>query len=57
MNLRVEEAMNLRAFTGNIEGRRRFIGGSEARIIMGGDEVALIRLWKEKCGEAEFELQ
>jgi predicted phage-related endonuclease len=31
--------------------RRRFIGGSDARIIMGGDEKALIRLWQEKRGE------
>src|ERR1700733_7256051 len=31
--------------------RRYFIGGSDARIIMGDDEAALIRLWKEKRGE------
>jgi putative phage-type endonuclease len=31
--------------------RRDFIGGSDARIIMGQDEKALIRLWKEKRGE------
>ena len=31
--------------------RRTFIGGSDARIIMGNDEVALIRLWREKRGE------
>jgi hypothetical protein len=30
--------------------RRRFIGGSDARIIMGQDEKALIRLWQEKRG-------
>jgi putative phage-type endonuclease len=35
--------------------RRTFIGGSDARIIMGADEVALIRLWQEKRGEAEPE--
>jgi hypothetical protein len=35
--------------------RRRFIGGSDARIIMGGDETALIRLWREKRGEADSE--
>jgi hypothetical protein len=35
--------------------RRRFIGGSDARIIMSPDEAALIRLWKEKRGEAEPE--
>jgi predicted phage-related endonuclease len=33
--------------------RRLFIGGSDARIIMSADEVALIRLWREKRGEAE----
>ncbi len=32
-------------------GRRHFIGGSDARIIMGQDEKALIRLWQEKRGE------
>ena len=31
--------------------RRSFIGGSDARIIMGDDEAALLRLWKEKRGE------
>ena len=35
--------------------RRTFIGGSDARIIMGGDEAALIRLWREKRGEVEPE--
>jgi predicted phage-related endonuclease len=35
--------------------RRTFIGGSEARIIMGTDEAALLRLWREKRGEAEPE--
>jgi putative phage-type endonuclease len=35
--------------------RRSFIGGSDARIIMGGDEAALVRLWREKRGEAEKE--
>ena len=33
--------------------RRLFIGGSDARIIMGDDEAALLRLWREKRGEAE----
>ncbi len=31
--------------------RRTFIGGSDARIIMGDDEAGLIRLWREKRGE------
>jgi predicted phage-related endonuclease len=35
--------------------RRYFIGGSDARIIMGEDEVALVRLWREKRGEVEPE--
>jgi hypothetical protein len=35
--------------------RRAFIGGSDARIIMGSDEAALVRLWYEKRGEAEPE--
>jgi predicted phage-related endonuclease len=35
--------------------RRTFIGGSDARIIMGDDEAALVRLWQEKRGEAEPE--
>jgi predicted phage-related endonuclease len=35
--------------------RRGFIGGSDARIIMGSDEQALIRLWREKRGEVEPE--
>ena len=33
--------------------RRDFIGGSDARIIMGEDQVKLVRLWQEKRGEAE----
>jgi predicted phage-related endonuclease len=35
--------------------RRAFIGGSDARVIMGNDEAALIRLWREKRGEVEPE--
>ena len=35
--------------------RRHFIGGSDARIIMGDDEGALVRLWREKCGEVDPE--
>jgi predicted phage-related endonuclease len=31
--------------------RRAFVGGSDARTIMGSDEAALIRLWREKRGE------
>src|SRR6516165_5852198 len=35
--------------------RRAFIGGSDARIIMGDDEVALLRLFREKRGVIEPE--
>src|SRR5712675_304191 len=35
--------------------RRSFIGGSDARIIMGDDESSLLRLWREKRGELEPE--
>src|SRR5213083_3078805 len=35
--------------------RRFFIGGSDARIIMGSDEATLVRLWREKRGEVEPE--
>src|SRR5256884_5425464 len=35
--------------------RRSFIGGSDARIIMGEDEASLVRLWREKRGEVEPE--
>src|SRR6266700_7944249 len=37
----------------NRSDRRAFIGGSDARIIMGSDEGALLRLWREKRGELE----
>jgi predicted phage-related endonuclease len=36
-------------------GKRYFIGGSDARIVMGDDEGALLRLWREKRGELEPE--
>lgn len=35
--------------------RRGFLGGSDARIVMGRDEKALLQLWKEKRGDAEPE--
>jgi len=37
------------------EHRRSFLGGSDARIIMGSDQAALMQLWREKRGEAEPE--
>ena len=33
--------------------RRQYIGGSDARVIMGKDEKALLRLWREKRGEED----
>jgi putative phage-type endonuclease len=35
--------------------RRSFVGGSDARIILGSDETSLLRLWHEKRGEVEPE--
>ena len=37
--------------TFNPRDRRAFIGGSDARIIMGDDQNELMRLWQEKRGE------
>jgi predicted phage-related endonuclease len=51
----LEEIMKLHVSTRSTEDRRDFIGGSDARIIMGEDEKALIRLWQEKRGEVEPE--
>src|SRR5215472_10880204 len=45
----------LRKFELNRSNRRYFIGGSDARTIMGEDETALLRLWREKRGEIEPE--
>jgi predicted phage-related endonuclease len=39
----------------NPRDRRTFIGGSDARIIMGDDEAKLTRLWLEKRGETDPE--
>jgi predicted phage-related endonuclease len=39
----------------SVRNRRSFIGGSDARIIMGDDEAALERLWREKRGEIDPE--
>ncbi len=39
--------------TDSFGSRRSFVGGSDARIIMGFDEAALLRLWREKRGEED----
>jgi hypothetical protein len=44
-------AMEFRKFAA----RGSFIGGSDARVIMGSEEAALVRLWREKRGEVEPE--
>src|SRR5215208_3618142 len=49
------ESMKSTMWTKPYVSRRSFVGGSDARIIMGSDEKALIRLWREKRGEAEPE--
>ena len=45
---------NSRTATNSLR-RRTFIGGSDARIIMGDEEPALLRLWREKRGQTEPE--
>jgi hypothetical protein len=45
----------IRVVTASPYDRGTFIGGSDARIIMGTDEAGLIRLWQEKRGEVEPE--
>ena len=44
-----------RTVLAGLSNRRAFIGGSDARTIMGDDASALIRLWREKRGEIEPE--
>ncbi len=44
-----------RSSSGGFHNRRSFVGGSDARVIMGEDEAALLRLWREKRGEVEPE--
>jgi predicted phage-related endonuclease len=53
--LAIEEVMKSSVWTKPYENRRAFIGGSDTRIIMGDDEAALLRLWREKRGEVEPE--
>lgn len=37
------------------DARRSFIGGSDANVILSGDDEKLLRLWREKRGEVEPE--
>jgi predicted phage-related endonuclease len=50
-----EQEIPLPSISAARSGRRAFIGGSDARIIMGDDEADLLRLWREKRGEVEPE--
>jgi predicted phage-related endonuclease len=52
---RFDEVKSFPAPSSGRKALRPFIGGSDARIIMGSDEEALIRLWREKRGEVEPE--
>src|ERR1035437_5468942 len=47
--------MESNGWTKSHRDRRSFVGGSDARVIMGDDEAMLVRLWREKRGEAEPE--
>jgi predicted phage-related endonuclease len=53
MDLRFKELMSESMPTEKRANPRNFLGGSDARIIMGTDEAALIRLWREKRGEVQ----
>jgi predicted phage-related endonuclease len=50
-----EEGMKSNMLTESQTNRRSFVGGSDARIIMGDDQAALLRLWREKRAEVEPE--
>jgi predicted phage-related endonuclease len=47
--------MPAQSSTPGMPSRTTFIGGSDARIVLGNDEPALKRLWREKRGEVEPE--
>src|SRR5829696_6176962 len=46
----MEKGMN-----SQLSDRRSYLGGSDARTVLGKDEAALLRLWHEKRGEIEPE--
>jgi predicted phage-related endonuclease len=53
--LGLEKDMTMRVSQRKSDWRRSFVGGSDARIILGDDQTALLRLWREKRGEIEPE--
>ena len=46
---------DLRLNAERLDARNRGIGGSDANIILSGDDERILRLWQEKRGEAEPE--
>ena len=48
-------SLHIRQRRCELAGRCEYIGGSDARTILGEDEKALFRLWQEKRGEIEPE--
>src|SRR6516162_925191 len=55
MHFTGEEAVKSTLWKKPESARRYFIGGSDARIVTGNDEAALLRLWREKRGKVEPE--
>jgi predicted phage-related endonuclease len=47
--------VDAKATQGKSASRRYFIGGSDSRVVLGNDEGALLRLWREKRGEVDPE--
>jgi predicted phage-related endonuclease len=54
MTILLSYEKEMRTVTNHVS-RHSFIGGSDARIIMGEDEAKLVRLWREKRGEVDPE--
>src|SRR3954453_5756124 len=55
---RLQEGISMDSIARSIDpkpGRRSYIGGSDARVIMGEDEASLLRFWREKRVEDEPE--
>jgi hypothetical protein len=55
MERRLADFTSLSAAATSAVNRRLFLGGSDARVIMSGDEAAIVRLWQEKRGDIEPE--
>jgi hypothetical protein len=49
------QSVDAKATQGKSASRRYFIGGSDSRVVLGNDEGALLRLWREKRGEVDPE--